>query len=87
MVAETCNWLQRHTTAAGLRRWRPQDRLLWKYKTCPASTELIMSWKANSRHYCECVIITVLFTITAIVVDWGQDVACRCLDLHLYGLY
>ncbi len=25
-----------------------QDRLLWRDKTCPARTQLIMSWKANS---------------------------------------
>ena len=43
-----------HTAApAAFNTWDAQDRLLWRDKTCPARTKLLMSWKAflYSQHH------------------------------------
>ena len=58
-----------------------QDRLLWRDKTSPAPTYLIMSWKAfnnknDNYHYHHCVIMTI--TAGGLYIAWSPHMLKRC---------
>jgi len=74
-----------HTQHRIARAWQvAQDRLLWRDKSCPAWTQLIMSWKA----FLSLLVLLLLARVdqafcTMILFNQQQLVESKILGVHL----